>query len=188
MKEGSPQTIRNVIVASSHGVGKTSLCEALAYAAGAIPSLGSIPKGNTVGDFEPEEISRQHSISSSIFHFEWQGVRFNLIDTPGTFDFSGDTRSAFYAADGVILVLDANAGVRTELQRVWDRAQELELPCVLMINQLDKERTDFDTAMRECEKSLELKGVPITIPLGAECQLSGVIDLYSRKNDFPSTQ
>ena len=139
--------------------------------------MGSILKGNTVSDFEPEEIHRHHSTSASLLHFTWKGTRFNLIDTAGSLDFFSEVKSALRAVDAVIMVLGASTGVRTELERVWDQIQELELPSFLFIGELDKERTDFDAAVEECAKALELKAVPLTIPLGREAQLSGCIDL-----------
>ena len=171
------QSIRNIALASSPGAGKSSLAEALAFTAGAIPAMGSILKGNTISDFEPEEIHRHHSSSASVLHFSWKGTRFNIIDTAGSLDFFAEAKSVLRAVDAVILVLGASTGVRTELERVWDQAQELELPCLLFINELDKERTNFDAVLDDCAKVLELKGVPLTIPFGQEAQLKGCIDL-----------
>lgn len=178
MNEGNGiQSIRNIALASSPGAGKSSLAEALAFTAGAIPAMGSILKGNTVSDFEPEEIHRHHSSSASVLHFSWKGTPFNIIDTAGSLDFFTEVKSVLRAVDAVILVLGASTGVRTELERVWDQVQELELPCLLFINELDKERTNFDAVLDDCAKILELKGVPLTIPLGQESQLQGCIDL-----------
>jgi len=178
MNEGNGiQSIRNIALASSPGAGKSSLAEALAFTAGAIPAMGSILKGNTISDSEPEEIHRHHSSSASVLHFSWKGTRFNIIDTAGSLDFFTEVKSVLRAVDAVILVLGASTGVRTELERVWDQVQELELPCLLFINELDKERTDFDAVLDDCAKILELKGVPLTIPLGQEAQLKGCIDL-----------
>ncbi len=178
MNEGNGiQSIRNIALASSPGAGKSSLAEALAFTAGAIPAMGSILKGNTISDFEPEEIHRHHSSSASVLHFSWKETRFNIIDTAGSLDFFAEVKSVLRAVDAVILVLGASTGVRTELERVWDQAQELELPCLLFINELDKERTNFETVLDDCAKVLELKGVPLTIPLGQEAQLTGCLDL-----------
>ena len=185
MNDGRIQPIRNIAIASAPGSGKTSLSEALAYTAGAIPSMGSILKGNTVADFEPEEIHRHHSIGASVLHFDWKGTRFNIIDTPGSLDFFAEVKSVLRAVDAVVLVLGAGTGVRTELERVWDQVQELELPCLLFINELDKERTDFDAVLEDCTKNLELKGLPITIPLGREAQLTGAVDLIQRATLVP---
>jgi len=177
MEGSSPQFIRNIVFASSPEAGKTSICEALAFTAKAIPVMGSILKGSTLSDFEPEEIHRHHSISSALLHFEWQGTRLNLLDTPGSLDFFAETQTALRVADGAVLVVNAGIGVRSELERVGEQLQEVALPCLLFINGLDKERTDFFQVVEECEAILGLKTIPVTLPLGKEAHLSGIIDL-----------
>ena len=178
MKHG---TIRNVVLASYPGAGKTSLTEALAFSAGLIPSMGHVLQGTTLADFEPEEVHRHHSLSSALVQFEWQGTRMNVLDTPGMSDYGVEVQSSLRAADGVILVIGAGTGLRSEIERVWDLIQEQELPCLIFINELDKDGTDFTAILEECQKSLELKGVPLTIPGMQDGQLSGVIDVLSRQ-------
>ncbi len=178
MKHG---TIHNVVLASYPGAGKTSLTEALAFSAGLIPSMGHVLQGTTLADFEPEEVHRHHSLSSALIQFEWQGTRMNVLDTPGMSDYGVEVQSSLRAADGVILVIGAGTGLRSEIERVWDLIQEQELPCLIFINELDKDGTDFTAILEECQKSLELKGVPLTIPGMQDGQLSGVIDLLSRQ-------
>ncbi len=180
MPHESAPSIRNVVITSYPGAGKTTLCEALAFSTGVIPTMGTIPQGNTIGDFEPEEVHRHHSISSAICQFEWQGTNINIIDTPGMSDYAFEIQSALRAVDGVVLVVGASTGLRSEIERVWDLIQEHELPCLLFINELDKERADYRTILAECEKTLEFTGVPITIPVGEGAMLTGVIDLISR--------
>ena len=177
MKDGTPRAIRNVVLASYPGAGKTSLTEALAFSAGIIPTMGHVLQGNTIADFEPEEVHRHHSLSAALLQFEWQGIRINVLDTPGMSDYAVEVQSALRAADGVILVVGAGTGLRSEIERVWEYIQENELPCLLFVNELDKEGTDFQTILTETEKTLELKGVPLTIPLSQEGQLTGVVDL-----------
>lgn len=180
MAEPTAQTIRNVVLVSSHAAGKTSLGEALLYSAGAIPSMGAVPSGNTVADFEPEEIHRHATVSSVVLHFDWKGTTFNVIDTPGSLDFLAEAKSAIRAVDGVLVVLDAASEIRTELERLWDTIQEQELPCLLFVNGLDKERTDYDATLEECAKTLGVKVVPVTMPVGSGPELSGVVDLVNR--------
>ena len=138
MKNGTPRTIRNVVLASYPGAGKTSLTEALAFTTGIIPSMGSVLQGNTIGDFEPEEVHRHHSLSSALLQFEWQGIRINVLDTPGMVDYGVEVQSSLRAADGVILVIGAGTGLRSEIERVWEYIQDNDLPCLLYINELDK--------------------------------------------------
>jgi elongation factor G len=188
MKSGTPRTIRNVVLASYPGAGKTSLTEALAFSTGIIPSMGSVLQGNTIGDFEPEEVHRHHSLSSALLQFEWQGTRINVLDTPGMVDYGVEVQSSLRAADGVILVIGAGTGLRSEIERVWEYIQDNELPCLLYINELDKAGTDFNAVLGECEKTLELKGVPLTIPASQEGQLMGIIDLLSCQLVTSNTQ
>ena len=176
MEKGTRNDIRNVVLTSYPGSGKTSLSEALLFSASAIPAMGSIEMDNTVADFEPEETQHHHSMSSAILHYEWQGTTFNLIDTPGSTDFLTDTKFALHAGDGVLLVISAS-GVRSEIERVWEYIQERELPAIIFINGLDKEHTDFEGVLEEIRKTLEVSCVPISIPLGSQNDLSGVIDL-----------
>ncbi len=178
MKHG---TIRNVVLASYPGAGKTSLTEALAFSTGIIPTMGSVLQGNTIGDFEPEEIHRHHSLSSALLQFEWQGTKINVLDTPGMADYGVEVQSSLRAADAVVMVLGAATGLRSEIERVWDVVQEYELPCLIFINELDKEGAEFQAVLEECEKTLELKGVPITIPARQDGQLTGIIHLLSRQ-------
>ncbi len=185
MKNG---TIRNVVLASYPGAGKTSLTEALAFSTGLIPTMGSVLQGNTIADFEPEEVHRHHSLSSALLQFEWQGTRINVLDTPGMVDYGVEVQSSLRAADGVILVIGAGTGLRSEIERVWEAIQDNELPCLIYINELDKAGTDFKAILGECEKTLELKGVPLTIPVSQDGQLMGVIDLLSRQLVTSNTQ
>jgi len=185
MKNG---TIRNVVLASYPGAGKTSLTEALAFSAELIPTMGSVLQGNTIADFEPEEVHRHHSLSSALLQFEWQGARINVLDTPGMVDYGVEVQSSLRAADGVILVIGAGTGLRSEIERVWEYIQDHELPCLLYINELDKAGTDFNAILGECEKTLEIKGVPLTIPAFQDGRLMGIIDLLSRQLVTSSTQ
>jgi elongation factor G len=170
-------TIRNIAVVSAAGAGKTSLVEALLYTAGAIPVMGSVASGNTVSDFEPEEIHRKVSVSTSVAHFSWKGVTFNLLDTPGAPSFQGEARLALRAVDGVLIVLGAASGLRTELEKLWSTITDLQLPCLLFVNELDKERTAMEPVLKACEETLEIRTVPVTIPIGSEGRLEGVAQI-----------
>lgn len=181
MQHSTARPIRNVVLASYPGAGKTSLSEALAFSTGIIPDMGSILQGNTIADFEPEEVHRHHSLSSALIQFEWQGTQINVLDTPGMADYGVEVQTSLRAVDGVILVVGAGTGLRSEIERVWEYIQEQELPCLLFINELDKEGTDFKAILGECEKTLEFKPVPLTIPISQDGQLTGVIDLLSRQ-------
>ncbi|TLY15038.1 MAG: GTP-binding protein, partial [Nitrospirae bacterium] len=179
MKEPRADTIRNIAVVSYTGAGKTSLTEALLYTAGVIPAMGSVVNGTTVSDFEPEEVHRKITVSSSVLHVDWKDTTFNLVDTPGALSFLGEARTVLRAVDGVLIVLGASSGMRTELEKIWSTIQELHLPCLLFVNELDKERTAWEPGLAECEKALEFEGLPSTIPIGAESRLERVVDIIT---------
>jgi elongation factor G len=176
MKEPRVDTIRNVALIGSTGAGKTSLLEALLYTTGVTPSIGSIIGGNTTSDFEPEEIHRKISISNTVCHFSSKEIILNIVDTPGATSFLGEAKIALRAVDGVVIAVGASSGVRPDMESLMAVIDELELPCLLFINQLDKERTDWATVLSECQGAFKRTLLPITIPLGTERQLDGVLD------------
>jgi len=175
--ESRADMIRNIAVVSAAGAGKTSLVEALLYTAGVIPTMGSVGNGNTVSDFEPEEIHRKVSVSTAVAHFSWKGVAVNLLDTPGALSFLGETKLALHAVDGVVIVLGAASGMRTELEKLWGMINDLRLPCLIFINELDKERAAIESVLKVCEEALEIRTVPVTIPIGSGGQLEGVVQV-----------
>ena len=176
--ERSPtESIRNVAVVSNTGSGKTSLVEALAYFAGSLPSLGSILAGTTASDFEPEEIHRRTSLNTSVLHCSYRDTWLNLLDTPGSPSFVGETRSALRVADSVILVVSASMGVRSEIQRLWTTIHDAGLPCVVFVNDLDKDGTDFPQTIDALVTELEIKAIPLTLPMGIGAQITDLADL-----------
>ncbi len=177
MKDLRADAIRNVAVVSNTGAGKTSLVEALAYATGVIPSMGSVLLGTTASDFEPEEIHRKTSLSTSVLRMVWKDVTLNILDTPGALSLFGETQASLRAVDGVLLVVGASMGVRSELVRVWKAAREHGLPCLLFVNELDKEETTFLAAVEDCQKAFGITCVPILLPVGEGADLSAVVDL-----------
>ena len=177
MKETRVESIRNIALISSTGAGKTSLVDALLFAAGVIPSMGTTVNGSTICDFEPEEIHRKISISNAVAHFTWKDTTFNVIDTPGATSFAGEAKASLRAVDGVLLIIGASVGMRSEIEALLAIAEDLHLPCVLFINELDKERTDFAVMLEECQKALGVPALPMTIPIGSERKLEGVLDV-----------
>ncbi|MDT7041140.1 elongation factor G [Candidatus Nitronereus thalassa] len=184
MTQPSSDSIRNVVLASYAGAGKTSLAEALAYSAGAIPSMGSISTGNTIGDFEPEEVHHHHSMSTALLRLDLKDCSLNILDTPGSLDFFADTKASIHVADGAILVIGAS-GLRSEVERVWDIIQERGIPSLIFVNELDKEHTNFDAILEEISKTLEINCIPIALPLGQQADLEGAIDLLRQKAITP---
>ncbi|MDZ4733367.1 MAG: elongation factor G [Nitrospirota bacterium] len=181
MSELHRESLRNVAMISSTGAGKTSLTEAMLFAAGAIPHLGSIAEGTTVSDFEPEELHRRSSVSTSLLHCSWHHTTINLIDPPGALNMLGETVMALRAVDAVILVVGASTGIRSELIRVWARVTALGLPCLLFLNELDRDDASLDGVVATCQRDLGVMPLVLSLPFSGGVQLAGVIDLVQQR-------
>jgi len=147
------------------------------FAAGATDRHLKVDEGNTITDFDEEEVVRKLSITSSLASLAWQKTKINLIDTPGYNIFLNDTRSAMIAADAAIVVLDGVAGVEVSTEKVWKFAEEFKLPCVLVVNKLDRERSSFERVLESVHERFGRAAVPVHLPLGAEKTFTGIIDL-----------
>ncbi len=163
------------------GSGKTSLAEAILFDAGQTKRLGKVDDGNTVLDYEPEEISRKVTISSAFHDLQWKKHQLYLVDTPGDDNFLNDARSCLQGVDGVVLVGDAIDGVKVQGEKVWGFACDFGLPGIVVINKMDRERADFEAAVRTMAANLDLRLVPVALPIGQEADFSGVVDLLTEK-------
>src|SRR5438309_8765949 len=172
-----PSQIRNVAVVGHRGTGKTSLVEALLYQAGATNRLGTVESGSTVSDWDDDEQRRQMSLSASICNVEWQGRKINLIDTPGDAGFQGDAIAALRVVEGALFTLSAVMGVEVQTSRHWQRADAGGLSRVIFVNMLDRERADFYRVLESLRAQLSDKCVAVPIPIGAEHELEGIVDL-----------
>jgi elongation factor G len=181
MKEYASSQMRNVCFASHSGSGKTSLAEACLQAAGAIERTGSVDAGQTVSDYLPDEIKRKSSIYSSLLTFEYDAVKFNLLDAPGFADFFGETCGALWACENVVLVANASHGVETGLEAVARRCHSDGHSCFVFVNQLDRERADFDTIYDDLHDRLHLPVVALAYPLGKELDFCGYVDVIDGK-------
>lgn len=166
MKQYPPDKIRNIGVIGAGAVGKTSLCEALLFTAGAISRQGKVLDGNTVSDYAPEEIKRKISIHSSLLPFDWKETKINLIDTPGYIDFIGETLAAMRIVDGLIIVVDAVTGHGAALETLWKVANKYDLPRIIVINKLDKPQADFGKVLDGLRSKFGHEVVPVEIPNG----------------------
>jgi elongation factor G len=180
MSEQVRESLRNVVLISSAGAGKTSLAEALLFTAGAVPHLGSIAQGTTVSDFEPEELHRRSSLSTSLLRYSWNHTVINLVDPPGALNLLGEPIMALRAVDAVILVMSASSGIRSELARIWSRVKTLGLPCLLFLNELDKDGVSPDEVATLCQRDLGIMPLPMSLPFGRGAQLEGVLDLLQQ--------
>jgi len=181
MKVYSGSEIRNVAVVGHNDTGKTTLVTQLLFNAGAITRLGRIEDGTTVTDFDQDEIDRKHSISTAVAFAEWQNTKINLIDTPGFGIFVMEARTAMRLADSAAIVVSGVTGVEVSTERVWKFAEEFELPRLVVINKMDRERASFTRTLDALQKKFGKNVVPIQLPIGEEKDFTGVIDLVSMK-------
>jgi len=175
------KNIRNVAVIGHGKCGKTSLVAAMLYCAGVTSRLTSVDEGNTITDFDEEEIERKVTISTGVAFLEWKKCKVNLLDTPGFSIFMNDTKLAMVAADAALVVVDGVAGVEVQTEKVWQFADEYQLPRALVINRLDRENSSFERAVDSIHEVFGRTAVPIQIPLGTEREFRGVIDLIEMK-------
>jgi len=181
VKEFATGHIRNVALVAHHGVGKTTLAEAMLFQAKATTRIGRIADGSTMLDHSPEEISRQITIDLGLAQFEFQGHKINLLDTPGYADFVGDVYSALRVADSAILVLRAATGVEVGTEVVWEVLKQEKTPLLVVVNMMDKEHANFDAAVKSCHDRLGLNAVPVQLPIGEAEKFHGVVDLIENK-------
>jgi elongation factor G len=181
MAHESPKRIRNVALVGHRGSGKTSVNEALLFQAGAINRLGSVADGTTVSDSAADEKAREMSISASLSSFRWDDRKINLVDTPGEPSFIADALAALRVVEGAVFVVNGVMGVEVSTSRLWDRAAQLGLARILFVNMLDRERADFYRALDSLKQAFGPHVVATEIPIGAEHELTGVIDLIDMK-------
>jgi len=173
--------IRNVALVGHRGAGKTSLHEALLFEAGISARLGSVPDGSTVSDADPDEQSRQMSISATLSSFQWRERKINLLDTPGEPSFVADALGALRVCESAVFVVNAVMGVEVSTSRLWTRAAELDIARMLFVNMLDRERADFFRALEQIKRAFGPHAVATEIPIGSEQDVAGVIDLVDMK-------
>jgi elongation factor G len=179
--EKNLEKIRTIGLVAHSGAGKTSLGEALLYTSKAIDRLGRVDDGSSVLDFEPEELKRHLTINTAFHHYEWKKHEIFLADTPGDENFIADTFNCLQVLDGLLVVVDAVDGVKVQTERIWQAAEKLNIPCLIFINKLDRERADFQQTLSSIQTILKTRAVPMTLPVGAGETLSGVVSLLTKK-------
>jgi elongation factor G len=173
--------IRNVALAGHGHSGKTSLTAGLLFTSGATPRLLRVDEGNTITDFDDEEIQRKITISTGVAAAEWSKKKINLLDTPGFNIFLNDTKASMVAADAALIVVDGVAGVEVQTEKVWSFAEEFKLPRAIVINKLDRERSGFERALESVQSFFGRTAIPIHLPIGAEKDFKGVVDVVRMK-------
>ena len=175
------KTQRTYALVGHGGSGKTTVAEMLLFNAGVVNRLGKVEDGTTVLDYEPEEIKRRGSVQPGFASYQWKKNDHFLIDTPGDSNFAGDLSYSLTAADGVVLVIDAVDGVKPLTRKIWTKVQDLNLPSMIVINKMDRDRAEFDTAFNGITDALGARPALLFYPIGTREDFKGVVDMMSGK-------
>ena len=181
MKDYTPEKLRTISVIGHGSVGKTSLCDALVYAAGSVERLGSVDNGNSSFDYTKESRERKHSLTFSPGICEWQKHKINILDTPGLADFYGETIGSIAVSDGAVLVLDGTSGVEVGSIKTWSYAAGHQLPVIIWINGMDRENVSFERTLEEIRESLHRHAVPFVFPVMENGSLKALVDVLRDK-------
>ncbi|WP_053942524.1 elongation factor G [Kallipyga gabonensis] len=181
MKKYDSKNIRNLALVGHSGSGKTTLSESLLYLSKALARPGKVEDGNTVSDWDKEEIARQISISLSVLPVEWKETKINLLDAPGYFDFAGQVLTALRASESALMVIDASAGIEVGSEIYWNYMEKIDLPRIIFLNKMDKPNVDFNTRIHELHQEFGKKVLPLTLTLGMGEDFEGIIDIMEMK-------
>jgi elongation factor G len=176
------ENIRNLVLLSHGGAGKTSVAEAILFTSGVISRLGRVDDGSTTSDYDPDEIKRQISINLTMLPCEWQKTKINLMDTPGYSDFVGEVKATMRVSEGAVIVVCAASGVEVGTEQVWTYCEEANLPRLIFINKMDRENADFYRTVDELKAKFGSRCVPLQLPIGAHDSFQGVVDLLTMKS------
>ena len=181
MKVYDAGSIRNIAVVGHTGSGKTQLTSAILFDAGMVNRLGKVDEGNTVTDFDEEEIARRHTLSAGLAYAEWNKSKINLIDTPGFANFFSDARAALRVVDGVLVAVDSVSGPEVQTEKIWEEAAAQDLPRIVVLTRTDRERASLDRTLEALHASFGRAIIPIQLPIGEEKSFTGVVDLVGLK-------
>ncbi|MBE9478310.1 MAG: elongation factor G [Chloroflexi bacterium] len=181
MKQYTPGDIRNLSLLSHCGAGKTSLSEAVLFTLGITTRLGKVDDGTTTSDYDPDEVKRKISLNLTLLPCEWQDAKINLIDTPGYADFIGEVKAAIRISEGAVIVVCAASGVEVGTEQVWGYSEEAGLARLIFLNKMDRENADFYQTVEQIQAKFGAKCVPIRLPIGAQSDFQGTVDLLTMK-------
>ena len=181
MEQFGLEKIRNIALLSHAGAGKTSVAEAMLFTAKAINRLGKVDDGSSTSDYDPDEIKRKISINLSLLPFQWQDAKVNIIDTPGYSDFVGEVNMGIRASEAAVLVVCAASGVEVGTTQVWGYCQNANLPRLIFVNKMERENADFFKTVNDIQARFGPKCLPIQIPIGAQHDFQGIVDLLAMK-------
>ncbi len=181
MKDYGAESIRNVCLLGHGNAGKTTLAEAMLFLTGGTDRFGSVTDGNTVMDFDSEEIRRQFSIASSIAPIEWDGCKINLIDTPGYFDFVGEQKQGLMVADGALILAGGKDGVQVGTEKAWKAVTDRNIPHVFLISKIDEENSDFKRVFSQLKETFGKSIIALEVPIFEEAIAVGVVNVATMK-------
>ncbi len=182
MQQYGLENIRNLVLLSHGGAGKTSVSEAILFTTGAITRLGRVDDGTTTSDYDPIEVKHKISLNLTVLPCQWDGVKINLIDTPGYSDFVGEVKAGIRVSEGAVIVVCAASGVEVGSEQVWAYSEEAGLPRLIFINKMDRENADFYRTLDELQSRFGRKCLPLQLPIGAQSEFQGVVDLLTMKS------
>ncbi len=178
--------VRNVAILSHGGAGKTALSEAFLYNTKATTRIGKIEDGNTISDYEPEEVKRGSSIQMSVIPCTHNGYKINFLDTPGYDDFVGEVVAALRVSEGAIILVAAPSGVEVGTERSWNLCEEEKIPRIFFINKMDRENADFYRSLESIQAQFGRNCVPLQLPVGTDQSFRGIVDLLNPPADIPA--
>lgn len=173
--------IRNVVLLGHGGCGKTSLVEAIAYLSGMTKRMGTIDNGNTISDYDKEEIKRKNSLKTSVVPIEWEGYKVNILDTPGFFDFVGEAEEAVSVADAAIIVISGKAGIEAGTRRAWEMCEKRKLPRMFFVTDMDIDKASFRKVVQELQEMYGKKIAPFHLPIRENEQFVGYVNVIQQK-------
>ncbi len=182
MEQYGLENIRNLVLLSHCGAGKTSLSEAILFTAGAITRLGKVDDGATTSDYEPGEVKRKISLNLAMLPFQWKETKINLIDTPGYSDFVGEVKAAIRVSEGAIIVVCAASGIEVGTEQMWAYTEQANLPRLIFINKMDRENADFYRIVDQLRVNFGPACLPLQLPIGAQDDFQGIVDLVTMKS------
>ncbi|MFH1031922.1 MAG: elongation factor G [Chloroflexota bacterium] len=175
------ENIRNTVLLSHSGAGKTSLSEAILFISGAINRLGKVDEGTTTSDYDPSEIKRKISLNVSVLPCNWKGNKINFLDTPGYSDFVGEVKAGMRVSEGAVILVDATSGVQVGTEQVWEYCRDSNLPHIIFVNKMDRENADFFRTVKDLQSRFGSRCLPIQLPIGSQSDFKGLVDILAKK-------
>lgn len=181
MKAYSADKIRNVALLGHSSSGKTTLTEAVLFTLGITNRQGKVTDGNTISDFDKEEIARKVSIGTSVIPVEYKELKYNLLDTPGYFDFIGEMYGAKRASEGSVLLVDASSGIEVGTEKAWKNVEKYNTPRIIFLNKMDKENVNFERILSDLKDKFSDKIIPFALPIGEADSFKGFVSILDGK-------